>query len=141
MDALFTHYLVSQFQRKREGFQTEKYFQTVDDENKQKTIDKNGNYVYSNDKKAIVLNEPPPQFTIWSYIYPLLHLIVIGAAVFMSWNCEDNKKQDMGVRVLYAVLVLLFPYIYIPYYFFALKDLCKAPISTVPTNVTTSSIK
>ena len=132
LDTLAVYMLASQFKKTQEPF---------NDENKENTIDKNGNYVYSNDKKAIVLNEPPPQFTIWSYIYPLLHLIVIGAAVFMSWNCEDNKKQDMGVRVLYAVLVLLFPYIYIPYYFFALKDLCKAPISTVPTNVTTSSIK
>ena len=132
LDTLAVYMLASQFKKTQEPF---------NDENKENTIDKNGNYVYSNDKKAIVLNEPPPQFTIWTYIYPVLHLIVIGAAVFMSWNCEDNKKQDMGVRVLYAVLVLLFPYIYIPYYFFALKDLCKAPISTVPTNVTTSSIK
>jgi hypothetical protein len=59
-----------------------------------------------------------------------LHLIVIGAAVFMSWNCAENKKEDMGVRVLYAVLVFLFPYIYIIYYFFAMKDLCKAPVLT-----------
>jgi hypothetical protein len=133
-ETALVYLLSSQFQ-KQEPFQTENSFDTDSSiENIKKLNNENSLNADSDNKKAIN-SQPPVQNTIWTYIYSLLHLIAIGAAVFMSWNCEENKKQDMGVRVLYAILVFLFPYIYIIYYFFAMKESCKPKenLSTVTT--------
>jgi hypothetical protein len=50
---------------------------------------------------------------IWSVLWKLFWNIISFYAVYLSWTCKSNQKQNIYLRIFFAVLAYIFGMFYI----------------------------
>ena len=43
----------------------------------------------------------------------IFYFLISLGAIYLSWTCESNKQQYIGIRIFYAILAFIFGIFYI----------------------------
>lgn len=95
---------------------------------------------FENKKKEHYNNDT--EYSVWdNFTFGNLFLIVcIVCAVYLSWTCEENKKNyHIAIRVFFAFLAAIFNLLYIIVYLLFMQGTCKSPKGEVNNSI--SSIR
>jgi len=53
-----------------------------------------------------------------NYFINFIFIIISCVAVYLSWTCQDNLKNNLGIRLIYAFFAFWFGIFYLIFYLF-----------------------
>ncbi len=64
-------------------------------------------------------------FTFFLIILPLFIIVLFISVPYLSWCYNTSIGTSTGLKLVYLLMVFIFPYVYLPYYAFFLNPICS----------------